>query len=306
MKYNTSRFRGINVAMNACFNSKGELNPKALKQLSRWYVDKGVQGLYICGSTGEGLLLSVEERKQTLEAIAEEVGNELTMIVHVGAPATKDSVELAAHAQACGAHATSAVPSIFYRYSEASIETHWNAITEAADIPFFIYNIPATTGYNLSDALLDRMLKNERVCGIKNSAEVAYQIAHIRARAPEGFVIFNGPDEQYVAGRMMGADGGIGGTYGPMPELYLALEELIVQGRWDEAFSLQKDVLALIERLLSFPSMYGANKAIIYLRSGIDIGKPRLPFLPVSPDDPDLRALCSDIESLIQVTEKKL
>lgn len=306
MKYNTSRFHGINVAMNACFNSKGELNPDALKQLSRWYVDKGVQGLYICGSTGEGILLSVEERKQTLEAIAEEVGNELTMIVHVGAPSTKDSVELASHAEACRAHAISAVPAIFYRHSEASIEAHWNAITEAADIPFFIYNIPATTGYDLSDSLFDKMIKNERVCGIKNSTGIAYQIAHLRARSPEGFIIFNGPDEQYVAGRAMGADGGIGGTYGPMPELYLALEELIIQGRWDEAFSLQKDVLAIIERLISFPSMYGANKAIIYLRSGIHIGKPRLPFLPVSPEDPDLLELCKDIESLIQNAKDNL
>ena len=111
--------------------------------------------------------------------------------------------------------------------------------------------------------------------------------------------MLNGPDEQYLAGRLMGADGGIGGTYGPMPELYMKLEEYICAGEIEKARRLQEKILFFIYRLCSFPSMYGANKAIIKLRSGIDIGQPRLPFLPVSSEDPKVVELKNDIEKAI-------
>ncbi len=293
----TNRFKGVIVALNACYDENGGISSENTKKLVNWYVDKDVKGLYVCGSTGEGCMLSVPERMAVCEAACEAGKEKLTLIVHVGATATVDSIKLAAHAEKCGAHATSAVPSIFYKHSEAAIENHWNEITKASNLPFFIYNIPQLTGYNLSTALFEKMLKNEKVIGVKNSAEVSHQIMDFKARGGENFIVYNGPDEQYLAGRIMGADGGIGGTYGPMPELFLKLEELISEGNIKEAEKLQKDILFFIYRLCSFPSMYGANKAIIKIRSGIDLGQPRLPFLPVDSEDKELVKLASDIEN---------
>ena len=80
-------------------------------------------------------------------------------------------------------------------------------MTKAADLPFFIYNIPGYCHYNLSNALFLRMIENERVAGIKNSSPAASDILRFRQLAGEHFVIFNGPDEQFLAGRMMGANG---------------------------------------------------------------------------------------------------
>lgn len=297
--YDTSKFKGVFVAMNACYEESGEISTEKTSRLAKWYEKIGAKGLYVCGSTGEGLLCSVDERKQTMKAVCDAVGGKLQVICHIGATATRDSVELAAYAEKCGANAISAIPNVFYLYSEEAISNHWNTMTKAADLPFFIYNIPQLSGYDLSRNLFERMIENPKVCGVKNSSEVAHQISLFKILGGKDFIVFNGPDEQYLAGRMMGADGGIGGTYGPMPELYLKLETYIVNGEIEKAKLLHAKILFLIYRLISFPSMYGANKAIIALRSGIEIGQPRLPFLPVE-RDAKLIELKEDIEKTIQ------
>lgn len=298
-KYETSQFRNVTVALNTPFDLYGNVDLKATKSLTRYFINKGVKNLYVCGSTGEGFLLDNEERKQVVEAVIEEAGSEMNIIVHVGTPSSRHAAELAKHAEMAGAAATSAVPCVYYRPSEESVYRHWTTITEAADLPFFIYNIPQLTGFNLSMNLFNRMLENERVAGVKNSSEPCHDITRFKEAGGKDFIVFNGPDEQYLAGRLMGADAGIGGTYGAMPELYLKLEELILRGEIQIAQSLQNKITHLIYRLCNFPSMYGACKTIIRM-NGCNIGDPRLPFLPVDEKDPAIIALFNDIATTIE------
>lgn len=136
---------------------------------------------------------------------------------------------------------------------QASIETHWKTIIASTDLPFFIYNIPQLTGYDLSYSLLERMMKEEKVIGIKDSAESTYQMERFRRIVGDDFIIFNGPDEQFLAGRLMGANAGIGGTYGSMPELYLKLNSLITENKIVEAKALQVKINDFVQRLCSFP-----------------------------------------------------
>lgn len=298
-KYDVSRFKNVTVALNTPFKANSDVDLEATKKLTRYYINKGVKSLYVCGSTGEGFLMDLEERKQVVEAVKAEAGDEMNIIVHVGCPSTIHSAQLAQHAQEAGADATSAVPCVYYRPSEESVYTHWTEITKAADLPFFIYNIPQLTGFNLSMNLFNRMLENERVAGVKCSSEPTNDILRYKNAGGSDFIVFNGPDEQYLAGRLMGADAGIGGTYGAMPELYLKMEELIRAGKIEEAKQLQVTITMLIYRLCSFPSMYGACKTIIRL-DGVDIGDPRLPFLPVDAKDPEILKLYEDIKKAIE------
>ena len=298
-KYDVSRFKNVTVALNTPFDKNGEIDLSATKKLTRYYINKGIKGLYVCGSTGEGFLLDNEERKRIVEAVTEEAQNELAVIVHVGCASTKHSAMLAKHAEQAGAAAISAVPCVYYRPSEESVYEHWTKITEAADLPFFIYNIPQLTGFNLSMNLFHRMLKNERVAGLKCSSEPCHDILRFKQAGGEDFIVFNGPDEQFLAGRLMGADAGIGGTYGAMPELYLKLDELIKRGDIENAKKLQVTVTELIYRLCSFSSMYGACKTIIRL-DGVDIGDPRLSFLRVDEKDPEIIKLYQDIRKAVE------
>lgn len=114
---------------------------------------------------------NAEERKQVLEAVMEEVQGELTIIVHVGANSTRESVELAKHAETVGADVISAVPSIYYRLPEAAVENHWQHMIDSTNLPFIIYNIPQTTGFTLSTGLLAKLAKQDKVIGVKMSGK---------------------------------------------------------------------------------------------------------------------------------------
>ncbi|MGL6107724.1 dihydrodipicolinate synthase family protein [Romboutsia sp.] len=302
MNYNMEKFKNITVALNTPFKESGEVDLEKTRELVNYLYNKGIKSLYVCGSTGEGFLLDNEERKSVVEAVCEEVKDKMTIIVHVGCASTKHSCELAKHAGECGAHATSAVPSVYYRLGEESVYTHWSEITKASDLPFFIYNIPQLTGFNLSDGLLRKMCENEKVKGVKCSSDPAHDIGRYKAIGGDDFLVFNGPDEQYLAGRMMGADAGIGGTYAGMPELYLKLEDLIRRNEYDKAKKLQAIMLDYVYRMCSFGSLYGCVKSLIKL-DGLDIGIPRLPFLPVSSEDDKLVQLHKDIKNTIEETK---
>ncbi len=301
-KYEINKFRNVTVALNTPFAEDGSVDVEKVKAVSRYFRDKGVKQMYVCGSTGEGFLLDHEERMLVAETVVKEVGRDMNIIVHVGCADTRHSCMLAAHAEKIGAAATSAVPCVYYHLGEESVYRHWTEITRAADLPFFIYNIPQLTGFNLSMPLFHRMLENDRVAGVKCSSDPAQDILRFKQAGGKDFIVFNGPDEQFVAGRLMGADAGIGGTYGAMPELYLKMDELIGRGEWEKAAQVQNLVTPLIYRLCSFPSMYGAVKAIITL-DGCPMGDPRLPFLPVSEEDPKLQELYRDIRQAVSDTK---
>ncbi len=298
-KFNVSHLKEVTVALNTPFQADGAVDLGATKAVTQYFLDKGIKSLYVCGSTGEGFLLDIAERQQVVEAVMEAVGGRMHIIVHVGCPSTRHSVLLAKHAYEVGAQATSAVPSVYYHLGEESVYRHWTEITQAADLPFFIYNIPQLTGFNLSMPLFEKMLLNDRVAGVKCSSEPAHDILRFKQAGGEDFLVFNGPDEQYLAGRMMGADAGIGGTYGAMPEIYLKLEELIRRKEYEKAQAVQNLLTPLVYRLCSFASLYGAVKAILALE-GCPVGKPRLPFLPVEETDPRLVELHTDIRRTIE------
>lgn len=280
-----NKFRGVFCALNAIYDKDDTIDRDKMKQLVKVYKSLGVRGVYACGSTGEGFLLSTEERKQVAAAVKEAAGDDFTVIVHIGCASTKESIELAKHAQSIGADAISAVPSVYYHLPAESVKLHWESIINATDVPFIIYNIPQLTGFDLSPAMLGEFAKNEKIIGVKNSAEPVYLMERYRKAAGDDFIIFNGSDEQFVGGRIMGADAGIGGTYGCMPELFVALDKLVNENRIEEAKVLQYKINDCIFDLLACKSLYGAAKQVISLRFGIDCGQPRSPFLPVSRED---------------------
>ena len=279
------KYKGIIPAFYACYDEAGEISPERIKALAIHLYEKGVQGLYVGGSSGECIYQNLEERKATLKYVAESLKGQLTLIAHIGAPSTKESVELAKYAEELGYDALSAIPPIYFQLPESAIEKYWTEIMDSTDLPFIIYNIPQTTGYNLSINLLKKLLQNDKLIGVKNSSMPVMDIERFKAAAHDDFIVFNGPDEQYVSGRLIGADSGIGGTYGVMPELFLKAEEFVSAGNFSEARKIQHDINDIIMALCSLNgSMYSVIKEIYKLR-GVNIGSVRGPLEPVSGDD---------------------
>ena len=218
---NLEKYKGIIPAFYACYDKNGEISPEGVRTLTQYHIKKGVKGVYVNGSSGECIYQSVEDRKVTLENVMAEAKGKLTVIAHVACNNTKDSVELAKHAQSLGVDAIAAIPPIYFKLPEHAIAQYWNTMSEAApNTDFVIYNIPQLAGVALTMNLFNEMRKNTRVIGVKNSSIPIQDIQMFKAAAGKDFIVFNGPDEQFVGGRVIGAEGGIGGTYGVMPELF--------------------------------------------------------------------------------------
>lgn len=284
---NVEKFQGILPAFYACYEDNGEVSVERTKALVRYFIEAGVQGLYVNGSSGECIYLSVEDRKQILEAAMAEAKGKLRIIAHVACNNTKDSVELAKHAESLGVDAIAAIPPIYFRLPSYSIAEYWNTISAAApNTDFIIYNIPQLAGVSLSKELFMEMKKNPRVIGVKNSSMPVQDIQNYKAWGGEDFVVFNGPDEQFIGGRTMGACGGIGGTYGAMPELFLKMNALLKENRMEEARKIQFAVNEIITLLCSgHGNMYAMIKEVLKLRKGLNVGSVRSPLSPSTEAD---------------------
>lgn len=284
------KYKGIIPAFYACYDKNGDISVDGTKQLVEFLIEKGVKGLYVGGSSGECIYLSVEDRKKTLEAVMEANKGRLTIIAHVACNNTKDSCELAHHAEALGVDAIAAIPPIYFRLPEKAIAKYWNDISAAApNTDFVIYNIPQLAGVALTMSLFDEMLKNPKVIGVKNSSMPIQDIQMFKRKAKlnnREVVVFNGPDEQFVGGRLIGADGGIGGTYGVMPELFVKLNQLLEAGDFENAGKLQNDINEVIYTMCSTKgNMYATAKAALKKRAGLELGGVRAPLLNLENGD---------------------
>lgn len=304
------KYQGVIPAFYACYDETGAVSAEGAKALTRHLISKGVKGVYVGGSSGECIYQHPDERKALLEAVMSEAEGKLTVIAHVGCNNTADSVELAAHAESVGVDAIASIPPIYFHLPEHAIARYWNAMSEAApNTEFVIYNIPQLAGTALTMSLLNEMLKNPNVVAVKNSSMPTQDIqmfkdAGIAARGEGNFVVFNGPDEQFVAGRAIGADGGIGGTYAVMPELYNAMHRLVDEGRIAEARAIQYDANRIIYKMCeAHGNLYAVQKELLHRMYGLNLGSVRAPMPGLVPSD---EAVVVEAQRMIEQAVTKL
>ena len=297
------KYEGVIPAFYACYDDQGEISPERVRALVEYFLVKGVQGLYVNGSSGECIYQSVADRKLILEEVMAVAKGKLTIIAHVACNNTKDSMELARHAESLGVDAIATIPPIYFRLPEYSIAQYWNDISAAAPhTDFVIYNIPQLAGVALTPSLYTEMLKNERVIGVKNSSMPVQDIQTFAALGGEDHLVFNGPDEQFLGGRLMGARAGIGGTYGAMPELFLKLNQLIADKELERAKELQFTINTIIGKLTAaHGNMYSVIKEVLKINESLNIGSVRAPLTPVTDTD---RPIVEEAARLIRVAKE--
>lgn len=284
---NLEKYKGIIPAFYACYDEEGKVSPERVQALTQYHIRKGVKGVYVNGSSGECIYQSVEDRRITLENVMKAGKGKLTVIAHVACNNTKDSEELARHAESLGVDAIAAIPPIYFRLPEYAIAEYWNDMSKAApNTDFVIYNIPQLAGVALTQGLFAEMRKNPKVIGVKNSSMPVQDIQMFKVAAGEDYIIFNGPDEQFISGRVIGADAGIGGTYGAMPELFLKMDELVKENRMQEALKVQYAANDIIYKMCSCKgNLYGVIKEILRINENLDLGGVRKPLASLFESD---------------------
>ena len=279
MKDYASAFKGIYPALLTPFDSEYRINEKALRQLVKMNLDKGVQGFYVCGSTAEAFMLSVEDRKKILEIVADENAGKAKIIAHIGTISQLQAIDLARHAQANGADMVSSICPFYYGFPFKDLKAFYYALADSVDLPVLVYYFPANSGVKFTLDMVEEFLCDERFAGVKFTNNDFFMLQQIKAHYPKS-VVFNGYDEMFLCGISMGADGGVGSTYNFMAEKYLGIMDAFKNGNIAKAQKLQFEANAILVKLVKYGIM-PAEKAILEMM-GIPMGNCLKPFAEVS------------------------
>jgi N-acetylneuraminate lyase len=266
MSTTTSQFHGILPAVVTPLDAGERFASASFESLLERVYAAGVDGIYVCGQTGEGLQQPVEQRKRVAEVAVRCSPAGKQVIVHVGAHRTADAVDLARHAAAAGACAVSSLPPAG-SYSFVEIVNYYRTLAAASDLPLLVYFFPdVCPSISRVDQILE-LCAIPNVVGLKFTDFDLYRLSLIKQ---SGAVIFNGRDEVLAAGLLMGADGGIGTFYNLIPELFLKVYACARAGRWEECRPVQKRINELIEIGLRFPTLAAVKTMLTW--SGIACG----------------------------------
>ena len=270
------------VALVTPLSREDVVNIDTTNRLVEYLLNTGVSGFYVCGSTGEGLLISDEMRKTMLETVVKQVDGRVPVIDHIGTLTTRRSVELATHAKESGADMISALPPLFYKFSFSEIKEHYYNIASAVNLPFIIYNIPGNTGIEINSQNISGFIKVlPTLRGIKYSSNNIYEMQKIKSIYSDKIMVFSGVDELFYHALLMGIDGAIGTFFGLMPELYITIRDLIFKGRLNEARKMYEISNMIIEIFTENGNYYSKVKeALKWI--GFDCGICIKPFSNLS------------------------
>ena len=290
------KLTGLIPAMLTPFKRGGDtVDYDRAGELALHLAKKGVQGLFVAGTTGEGMLMSIDERKQLLEVVVDAVGKRINVVAQTGCLDTPGTIELTRHAAKAGAVAAGVVTPAFYRYDEAALTAHFKKVAGAvAGFPIMLYDIPGTTKNPLGPNLILKLAKNvKNIVGVKDSGGRMQKLNEILAGAPKGFVVINGVDEYTFQARIAGAHGSVTSVANVVPELFLAINKHVDAGRVEKAWKVQKELSGAC-RLFRYGAMVAIFKEAMRLR-GFDPGYVRAPQRELT--KAEVRELAKDMKA---------
>lgn len=287
---------GIVPALLTALDRNGEIDERALRRLAKYQVDAGVGGFFVCGSAGEGVYMTPEERRRVLEIVADEVGDRVPLIAHVGAMSTAEAVQLARDARAAGAKAVSSMPPLVFRQPWPSVIAHIRAIAEASELPTYYYHLPGITNVQITADEVEAMAEAiPTLIGLKYSSPDLFLLWEVINLPGRHLETLYGCDQQLVQGLLTGANGGIGSTYNYQIEFVVELYHAFRHNDIARARQMQDKVNRVIQVLFKHGGSRATEKAMMTLR-GFEVGPPRKPCQPFPEER--MAALKRDMEAV--------
>ncbi|MEL7500341.1 MAG: dihydrodipicolinate synthase family protein [Planctomycetota bacterium] len=286
----TSQIRGAFSAIFTPFDENNEVNYDMLHQIANFQMDHGVRGFFVCGSTGEGLLMTEEERQRVVASMVEIASGRATVIAHVGHPRTETSIKLAKRAADDGADWIASVAPIYHGTTFDGAMRHYQAISSATDLPFMVYSLGGVIE-PLRDAAFFEL---PNVCGLKYTGSSFFSVQQLMRRVDRPVALMSGFDEQFVASLSFGFHGGIGSTFNFAPQFYSGIYNAYHRGQIEEAAQLQSKINTVTDLMIQYEN-WSYRKAIMkYL--GFDCGAARLPYAPLT--DQEFADYCRRLDAL--------
>ena len=273
--------KGLIAAPYTPLKKDGSLNPDAVKKYADLLIRNDVKGAFVCGSSGEGLSLTVEERKALAKQWVIHGKGKLKIIIHIGHTSIKESQELAAHASAIGASAIASIEPIYYlgAWMEDLVDYYRELSSAAPGLPFYSYYIPVLTRYQTDyvDFCKRAIEEIPDFVGVKYTNNNLFEFAQLIKRFGDKIDLLFGSDELLINAMASGAEGAVGSTYNFMPSLYNELMENFEKGRIEKARELQIISQNIINLMPENNGSIVFGKAIMNLL-GIDCGPNRMPL----------------------------
>ncbi len=270
-----SEFSGVFPAIITPMSPDGQLNESAFRQVMEFNIEAGVHGFWVAGGTGESVMLDDDENRRIAEIAVDQARGRVKNIMHVGSPTTSRSAKMAEHAAKVGADAICCVPPFFYLQTDEGIVEHYRVVAAAADLPFFVYNLPQLTQVEITPDLMQKIQdKVPQLVGLKHSAPY---MGFVRYFKNMGLNCMVGNARLMLPALTVGATGCIDGPLNMAPELWVEIWNAFEAGNLEQAIAAQEkasQVAALIENL----KFTAVIKAVLSERLGIDCGDPRPPF----------------------------
>ncbi len=294
-------FCGILPALVSPVSEDGEVLVGETERLVKWQMSEGVNGFYICGSTGEGLLLKKETRKKLLEVVLDAVQGKVPVITHVGAIDLPTTLELAVHAREAGAAAVSSIPPIYFQYGEREVIEYYKQVAAAAEIPLVMYGV-GLANTKLTVSLVEELMKVENIIGIKWTYPDYYSMGLLKNINGGNINVINGPDEMLICGLAIGADAGIGTTYNVMPGLFVKLYDAYRNGRVGEAKTLQQTINRVITVLIQYHAIASTKELLCHM--GFEVGQCTKPLRRLTAEERE--AFLAEVSGIVDFDRQEI
>ena len=264
---------GAYAALVTPYRADGSVNEEMVERLVEHGLANGLRGFYLTGSTGEGFLLSSDERVRVYECAAKAARGRAKLIAHVGCLSTEESVKLARRAAKAGVDWVSSVAPVYFGQNFDAAFAHYKAIAGATDLPFMIYSVGAQV---VPDRDV-RFFEIPNVKGMKYTGYAYWTVKQLRRRLPKPAIFFAGADEQELCAFAYGDtfSGCIGTTDNMIPAHHARICALAAEGRFAEAQPLMDDVVRFVELVVGAPNASYWKSAMRYI--GLDCGPARSP-----------------------------
>lgn len=276
-----NHLKGLIAAPFTTFNQDGSININNIPEYASLLKKDGVSGAFVCGSSGEGLLMTTAERKTVLEAWAPFASEDFKLIAHIGSTSYETSRELAKHAEKLGVYAIGCMGPCYFQPKSAVELTKFCAkvASAAPSTPFYYYHIPNGSGVhvNMAEFLEEAEKVIPNLAGIKytysNLMEMFQCLEYINGK----YDILHGQDELLICGLSLGAKAAIGTTFNFMAPVFLKLIEAFNNKEIEMARAIQKQANEIITIMLNTGSAVSGGKAMMKL-CGLDCGPCREPI----------------------------
>lgn len=279
---NRPKITGVIVPMLTPFDDQGRVDAAGIARLIDFLVERGVAGLFPFGTTGEGPLLTVQERQQAARWVVEYTRRRVPVLIHTGAITTAESIALTRDAQEAGADGAALVPPYFYRLTDDALYAHYAAVARAVpDFPLYLYNNPGVTPNALSTEMVFRLAEDfPNIVGLKDSSGSLATLFASRSLHGGAFNTASGPDGLILAGQAIGLDACVSGNANFVPELVVGIVDAARRGDLVTARRLQSQ-LDEVRALLGDGADLSLFKAMC-ARRGVPIGDVRAPLAAAS------------------------